>query len=132
MPKSNHPPTEKNGTVKLVSTGGIRKPYRWRSGTVALREIRRLQRSTDLLMRKAPFKRLVREIASELPKTPANPQEWRFTKESFEALQSAAEEMLVELLDASNDLAISEGRVTLLARHFIATKKLKERFQGNP
>ena len=37
------------------STGGIKKPHRYRPGTVALREIRRYQKSTELLIRKLPF-----------------------------------------------------------------------------
>src|SRR3954469_24386842 len=45
------------------ATGGVKKPHRFRPGTVALREIRRYQKSTDLLLRKLPFQRLVREIA---------------------------------------------------------------------
>lgn len=45
--------------------GGMRRPRRYRPGTVALREIRRYQKSTDLLLRKAPFQRLVREIAQD-------------------------------------------------------------------
>jgi histone H3 len=44
--------------------GGVKKPHRYRPGTVALREIRRYQKSTDLLIRKLPFQRLVREIVS--------------------------------------------------------------------
>jgi hypothetical protein len=47
------------------STGGVKKPHRYRPGTVALREIRKYQKSTDLLLRKLPFQRLVREIAQE-------------------------------------------------------------------
>ncbi|XDV33321.1 hypothetical protein PO909_003759 [Leuciscus waleckii] len=43
------------------STGGVKKPHRYRPGTVALREIRRYQKSTELLIRKLPFQRLVRE-----------------------------------------------------------------------
>ena len=46
-------------------TGGIKKPHRFRPGTVALREIRKYQKSTDLLIRKLPFQRLVREIAHD-------------------------------------------------------------------
>ena len=46
-------------------TGGVKKPHRFRPGTVALREIRRFQKSTELLIKKLPFQRLVREIASE-------------------------------------------------------------------
>ncbi|ROT75105.1 hypothetical protein C7M84_006391 [Penaeus vannamei] len=45
------------------ATGGVKKPHRYRPGTVALREIRRYQKSTELLIRKLPFQRLVREIA---------------------------------------------------------------------
>uniref|UniRef100_A0A3B4DEK4 Core Histone H2A/H2B/H3 domain-containing protein n=1 Tax=Pygocentrus nattereri TaxID=42514 RepID=A0A3B4DEK4_PYGNA len=42
------------------ATGGVKKPHRYRPGTVALREIRRYQKSTELLIRKLPFQRLVR------------------------------------------------------------------------
>jgi hypothetical protein len=50
---------------KIVSTGGLKKAHRFRPGTVALREIRKLQRSTDLLIPKLPFQRLVRELAQD-------------------------------------------------------------------
>ncbi|KAH6936932.1 hypothetical protein HPB50_024151 [Hyalomma asiaticum] len=45
---------------------GIKRPHRFRPGTVALREIRRYQKSTELLIRKLPFQRLVREIAQDM------------------------------------------------------------------
>ena len=44
------------------SCGGIKKPKKFRPGTVALREIRRFQKSTEMLIKKLPFQRLVREI----------------------------------------------------------------------
>ena len=47
------------------ATGGVKKPHRYRPGTVALREIRKYQKSTELLIRKLPFQRLVREIAQD-------------------------------------------------------------------
>ena len=47
------------------TVGGVKKPHRFRSGTVALREIRKFQKSTDLLLRKRPFYLLVREIAQD-------------------------------------------------------------------
>src|SRR5437660_12905885 len=49
----------------LQPAGGVKKPHRFRPGTVALREIRRYQKSTELLIRKLPFQRLVREIAQD-------------------------------------------------------------------
>nr|XP_006013600.1 PREDICTED: histone H3-like [Latimeria chalumnae] len=47
------------------ATGGVKKPHRYRPGTVALREIRRYQKSTELVFRELPFQRLVREIAQD-------------------------------------------------------------------
>ncbi|KAM1019631.1 hypothetical protein EV1_040584 [Malus domestica] len=48
-----------------ATTGGVKKPHRDRLGTIALREIRKYQKSTELLMRKLPFQRLVRELAQD-------------------------------------------------------------------
>uniref|UniRef100_A0AAQ4QS41 Histone H3 n=1 Tax=Gasterosteus aculeatus aculeatus TaxID=481459 RepID=A0AAQ4QS41_GASAC len=71
------------------STGGVKKPHRYRPGTVALREIRRYQKSTELLIRKLPFQRLVREIAQDF-KT-----DLRFQSAAIGALQEASEAYLV-------------------------------------
>ena len=63
----SHPPPllfADNRSVQ-TATGGVKKPHRFRPGTVALREIRRYQKSTELLIRKLPFQRLVREIAQD-------------------------------------------------------------------
>ena len=49
----------------LPTHESVKKKRRWRPGTVALREIRKYQKSTELLIRRAPFQRLVREVASE-------------------------------------------------------------------
>ncbi|PAV57347.1 hypothetical protein WR25_13741 [Diploscapter pachys] len=56
---------EKAARKSAPSSGGVKKPHRYRPGTVALREIRRYQKSTELLIRKLPFQRLVREIAQD-------------------------------------------------------------------
>ena len=47
------------------TTGGVKKPHRFRPGTVALREIRKYQKSSELLIRKLPFQRLVREVSQD-------------------------------------------------------------------
>ncbi len=54
---------QKIARMKAPVTTGVKKPHRFKPGTVALREIRKYQKSTDLLIRKLPFQRLVREIA---------------------------------------------------------------------
>ncbi len=84
-----------------------RKKFRFRPGTVALREIRRYQKSTDLLIRRAPFARLVRDIAQDL-KTGL-----RWTKNAIEALHHASEAYLVGLLEDTNLLAVHAKRVTI-------------------
>ncbi|KAK1281756.1 histone H3.2 [Acorus calamus] len=75
------------------ATGGVKKPHRFRPGTVALREIRKYQKSTELLIRKLPFQRLVREIAQDF-KT-----DLRFQSSAVSALQEAAEAYLVGLFE---------------------------------
>src|ERR1700688_621116 len=56
----------KSARQSAPGAGGVKKPHRYRPGTVALREIRKYQKSTELLVRKLPFQRLVREIAQGL------------------------------------------------------------------
>ena len=82
------------------ATGGVKKPHRYRPGTVALREIRRYQKSTELLIRKLPFQRLVREIAQDF-KT-----DLRFQSSAVVALQEASEAYLVGLFEDTNLCAI--------------------------
>ena len=82
------------------ATGGVKKPHRYRPGTVALREIRRYQKSTELLIRKLPFQRLVREIAQDF-KT-----DLRFQGSAVLALQEATEAYLVGLFEDTNLAAI--------------------------
>ncbi|XP_062285615.1 uncharacterized protein LOC133991159 [Scomber scombrus] len=82
------------------ATGGVKKPHRYRPGTVALREIRRYQKSTELLIRKLPFQRLVREIAQDF-KT-----DLRFQSSAVMALQESSEAYLVGLFEDTN-LAVS-------------------------
>ena len=73
--------------------GGIKKPHRYRPGTVALREIRKYQKSTELLIRKLPFRRLVREVAQEYK------SDLRFQSSAVVALQEASESYLVSLFE---------------------------------
>ena len=68
-----------------LSSGGIKKLHRYRPGTVALRKIRRYQKSTELLIRKLPFQRFVREVAQDFK------GELRFNFHSLCALQEACE-----------------------------------------
>ena len=85
--------------------GGVKKRYRYRPGTVALKQIRQYQKSTELLIRKLPFQRLVREIASdsEVIKSPLCGKV-RFQSAAIMALQEATEAYLIGLFEDSNPM----------------------------
>ena len=85
----------------------------------ALREIRKYQKSTDLLIRKLPFQRLVREIAHEFK------QELRFQSSAVLALQEAAEAYLVSLFEDTNLAAIHAKRVTIMTRDLQLAKRIR-------
>ena len=87
--------------------GGVKKPRRFRPGTVALREIRKYQKSTELLIRKIPFQRLVREISHQIH------PDLRFQSTALLALQEASEMFLVQMFEDVNVCAIHGGRVTI-------------------
>lgn len=78
--------------------------------TPSCREIKKYQKSTDLLLKRAPFQRLVREITQTLDKN--NSLQWRAT--ALAALQEAAEAFLVQRLEDANLCAIHAGRVTIM------------------
>lgn len=96
-----------------------KKPRRHRPGTVALREIRRYQKSTDLLIRKLPFQRLVREIAQDF-KT-----DLRFQGSAILALQEAAEAYLVGLFEDANLCAIHAKRVTIQPKDIQLARRIR-------
>ena len=100
-------------------TGGVKKPHRYRPGTVALREIRRYQKSTDLLLRKEPFRRLVREIAQDFK------GDLRFQGTAMLALQEAAEAYHVGLFEDSNLCAIHAKRVTLQPKDIQLSRRIR-------
>lgn len=102
-----------------AATGGVKKPHRFRPGTVALREIRRYQKSTELLIRKLPFQRLVREIAQDF-KT-----DLRFQSSAVLALQEASEAYLVSLFEDTNLAAIHAKRVTIQPKDLALARRLR-------
>ena len=51
--------------LKQNSTGGIKKPHRYHPGILALHEIRRYQQSTESLIKRTPFHKLIKEISQE-------------------------------------------------------------------
>ena len=105
--------------------GGVKKRYRYRPGTVALKQIRQYQKSTDLLIRKLPFQRLVCEIAcdSEVIKSPLCGKV-RFQSAAIMALQEAAEAYLIGLFEDTNLCAIHAKRVTIMPKDIQLARRI--------
>ena len=104
---------------RLNPTGGVKKPHKYRPGTVALREIRRYQKSTELLIRKLPFQRLVKEIAQDCRTG------LRFQSSAIMALQEGAEAFLVGLFEDTNLCAIHAKRVTILPKDMCLARRIR-------
>ncbi|XP_016086963.1 histone H3.3-like [Sinocyclocheilus grahami] len=96
------------------ATGGVKKPHRYRPGT-----IRSYQKSTELLIRKPPFQRLVREIAQDF-KT-----DLRFQSSAVMALQEASEAYLVGLFEDTNLCAIHAKRVTIMPKDIQLARRIR-------
>ena len=105
-------------STPVAVEGGVKKPHRYRVGTVALCEIRRYQKSTELLIRRMPFQRLVREITQEF-KT-----DLRFQSAAIMALQEASEAYLVGLFEDSNLCAIHTKRVTIMPKDIQLARRI--------
>jgi histone H3 len=101
------------------ATGGVKKPHRFRPGTVALKEIRKYQKTTNLLLRKLPFQRLVREIALGIL------ADVRFQSTALLALQEAAETYLVSLFEDTNLCAIHAKRVTIMPKDMQLARRIR-------
>jgi histone H3 len=98
---------------------GLKRAHRFRPGTVALREIRRFQKSTELLIRKLPFQRLVREIASDFK------SDLRFQSSAVLALQEASEAYMVGLFEDTNLCAIHARRVTIMPKDMQLARRIR-------
>ena len=96
-----------------------KKPHRYRPGTVALREIRKYQKSTVLLLRKKPFERLVREITNDIR------SDLRFQSKAILALQEAVEAYLVGLFEDTNLVAIHSKRVTIFPKDIQLARRIR-------
>ncbi|RHY32486.1 hypothetical protein DYB32_002522, partial [Aphanomyces invadans] len=95
---------------------------RYRPGDKALLEIRRFQKSTDLLMRKLPFARLVREIQMNF-----SGHQFRWQSSALLALQEAAEAHLVRIFEDATLCSIHAKRVTLMVKDIQLARRIRGR-----
>ena len=109
---------QKRGTR---ATGGLKRMHQIQLGTVAMREIRKFQMTTELLIRKLPFLLLVREILQQIR------LDMQLTPATILAIQEAAEAFLISLFEDTNLCAIHAKCVTIMPKDM----KLALRIQGD-
>ncbi|ORX80608.1 histone-fold-containing protein [Anaeromyces robustus] len=115
----------------IPSKTNIIRKRRYKPGVLALKEIRKYQRSTNLLIRKLPFARLVREIAQDvLRRGPFSMDEVRWHSSALLALQEASECYLTHLLEDSNLCAIHAKRVTLMQKDIQLARRIRGPWGG--
>ncbi|KAJ5921493.1 hypothetical protein N7466_009819 [Penicillium verhagenii] len=102
---------------------------RYKPGTVALKEIRRYQRSFDLLIAKLPFARLVREVALDLLPAEVGAS-LRWQSQAIMALQEAAEAFLVHLFEDTNLCALHAKRVTIMQKDIQLARRIRGVWAG--
>ncbi|KAM2280445.1 hypothetical protein ACFX1S_041170 [Malus domestica] len=105
--------------AKPTSPGTQQKKRRYRPGTVALREIRHLQKTVEMIIPAAPFIRTVREITNFVSREPK-----RWTPDALLAIQEAAEDYVIQLFEDSNLCAIHAKRVTLMKKDFELARRI--------
>ena len=111
---------------RKMENAGVKKATRFKPGTVALREIRKYQKSTELLLRRQPFQRIVRDIAQGMV------PDIRFQASSLAALQEACEAYMVGIFEDTNQCAIHARRVTIMVRDMQLARRIRgEKFDSN-
>ncbi|XP_067929689.1 uncharacterized protein [Watersipora subatra] len=118
---SRSPSTSSRSPSKsLVADKPVRSRRRFRQGTRAEREIRKLEQTTHLLLRKLPFSRLVREIAQKLQYRHLC---WNAT--AICALQEATEAYLTSMFKDANICAAHAKRVTVMVKDIQLSRRLR-------
>lgn len=119
--RAQRPSAAGTGGPRLKKDGTPYKPHRYRPGTRALMEIRKMQRSTSLLIPKLPFNRLVREIHNQIF---GSSEAQRYQASAILALQEAAESFLITLMEKAYLGTIHARRVTLFPHDFALAKRI--------
>ncbi len=121
-PAPNSSASSNRATTAAASTSANSRGQsrRYRPGEKALREIRYYQKHTDLLIRKLPFARLVREIQTYFFRS-----EYRWQADAMLALQEAAEAHLVGLFEDANLCTIHAKRVTVMPKDIQLARRIR-------
>ena len=115
----NYVPTRRDFREVQEAGDTVTAANRYRPGCLALQEICHYQKRTNLLIRKLPFQRLIRELAQKFK------VDVRFRSSALMALQEAAEAYLVRLFEDTNLCAIHAKRVTIMPKDIQLARRIR-------
>ena len=130
MPRIDKPRKEKHGKKERLSdkkNGGVKKPHRYKPGTVALREIRRYQsgkKATAMLIPAAHIQRLVTELIAQYG-------DFNLKKSALAALRQAVEDELVKQFQCAQLQGIHAGRLSINEKDMQSANELRRLHPGN-
>ena len=113
------------GKGKTLSSFKVKKKHHFQPGTIALREIRKYQRNTDLLIKKAPFRRLLREISDDMANLGDFEGSPRWQNVAVIAMQEATEAWVVKLFEDTNLTCIHRRRITVEPKDIQLTRRVR-------
>ena len=121
--RGKHPTKSSRRGAKTVDQGvAKKKPHRFRPGTVALRWIRKYQKSVDVCINKT---RMARMLSDASINHPIGDGTMGFTAKGTAAAHAAVEATIITLLEDMNTLAVGQGRPTAQSRDFKAVCALR-------
>jgi len=103
----------------------IKRGRRFRPGTVALREIRRMQNTTTLLMLKRPFLRVLRDVLANMADKEARFGGIKFQSIAVCAMHEASEAYLISLFEETNLCAIHARRITIMSKDMQLARRIR-------
>ena len=115
----NYVPTLRDFREVQEAGDTVTAANRYRPGCLALQEIRHYQKRTNLLIRKLPFQRLIRELAQKFK------VDVRFRSSALMALQEATEAYLVRLFEDTNLCAIHAKQVTIMPKDIQLVRRIR-------
>ena len=107
----------------ITTQGAISQPgkklYRFKPGTIAMKQIREFQKSVNLLIPRAPFQRVIKEKALR------ENREIRFQSAAIQAIQEAAEAHITSVMEDSNLICLHANRVTLMGKDLNLARRIR-------
>jgi histone H3 len=122
--KSKKAPKTADSAPVGTETDKVKKPHKWRPGTVVQRDIKRLTRSTEPLVPFAPISRCIREVLSSGELNSPKGEPLRLSGAAVSALHAAGEDEIIQLLRAGNIFTLHNKRVTIMPKDLRAASKI--------